>query len=200
MSGPAMEDRKGDLAFLLYATPFIINFAYTLYLWASSGISIMLPQLIFLEVTKSPYIFLIGFAAVVFGALLDFNSAAPDRRRNAVFSLSKRLQSIAVLSIVLALVAAWYAADFTVGGTVFNLLDGRYALVFPALLVFLSFLILPAVRLQGANLKNLLVVLLLIGSPAAVYEIGKANTIAGLGVGVILLFLAVFLLVRDRNS
>jgi hypothetical protein len=151
-------------------------------------------------VAQSPYIFFLGFAAVVFGAVLDFNSASPDRRRNALFALSKRLQVIAILSIFLALLSAWYAASFDAGGTLFNLLDARYPLVFPALLVFFSFLILPAVRLQGANLKNLLVVLLLVGSPAALYELGKRNTIAGLGVGLILLILAAYLLVRNRDQ
>ncbi len=200
MSGQPPEDRKGDLAFLLYATPFILNFAYALYLWAGVGISAILPQLVFLQVTQSSYVFLLGFAAVVLGAVLDYNAAAPERRRSALLSLSKRLQGIAVLSIVLALIAAWYAAGFDVGGTFFNLLDGRYPLVFPALLVFLSFVILPAVRLQGANLKNLLVVVLLIGSPLALYELGKRNTIAGLGVGLVLLLLAAFLLVRQRKD
>ena len=80
------------------------------------------------------------------------------------------------------------------------MLDGRYPLVFPALLVFLSFLILPSVRLQGANLKNLLVIVLLIASPAALYELGKRNTIAGLGVGLILLLAAAFLLLRNKKE
>jgi hypothetical protein len=200
LSGPAMEDRKGDLAFLLYATPFIINLAYALYLWAGVGISSMLPQLVFIQVAQSPFIFFIGLAAVLFGAVLDFNSVAPERRRNALFALSKRLQAIAILSIVLALIAAWYAAGFDLGVTFFNLLDGRYPLVFPALLVFFSFLILPAVRLEGANIKNFLVILLLIASPLALYEIGKRNTIAGLGVGLILLILAALLLVRNKKE
>ncbi|MDA4117289.1 MAG: hypothetical protein OK455_02985 [Thaumarchaeota archaeon] len=199
MSGPPMEDRRGDLAFLLYATPFIINLVYAVYLWAGAGLSSTLPQLVFLEVTQSPYIFLLGFAAVMFGAVLDLNSAAPERTRNAVIALSKRLQAIAVISIVLALVTAWYAAGFDLGTTFFNVLDGRYPLVVPALLVLFSFLILPAVRFQGANIKNLLIVVLLIGSPAALYEIGKRNTIAGLGIGLILLILAAFLLVRKKD-
>jgi hypothetical protein len=196
----AAEGRYGDIALILYATPFILNFVYALYLWLGSGISSILPPLVYLEVTQSPYIFLGGIAAVALAAVLDFNAEAPDRRKGVVAALSRRLQAIAVLAVVLAFVSAWYAAGFNLGGTAFNLLDGRFALVFPALLVFFSFLILPSVKLQGVNWKNLLVIVLLVASPAALYELGKRNTVAGLGVGLILLVLAAFLLVRTKKD
>jgi hypothetical protein len=193
-------DRNGDIALLLYAAPFILNFAYALYLWVGTGISAILPQLVFLEVTQNPYLFLAGFAAVSMAAVIDFNSEPPERKRIAVVTLSKRLQTIAVVSIVLAVLAALYAADFDASVMIFNLLDGRYPLVFPALLMFLSFLILPSVRLRGANMRNTLVVVLLIASPAALYELGKRNTIAGLGVGLILLLAAAYLLIRNAKE
>ena len=196
----ASAGRGGDVALLLYAAPFILNFVYTLYLWFGAGFTAILPQFVFLEVSQSPYMFLAGFAAVALAAVIDFSSEPPDSRRSGLVALSRRLQSVAVASIVLALVAAWYAAGFDVGTTIFNLLDGRYPLVFPALLVLLSFLILPSVRLQGANLKNLLVIVLLVASPAALYELGKRNTVAGLGIGLILLLAAAFLLVRDSKE
>jgi len=192
-------DRRGDVALFLYAAPFILNFVWALYLWSGTGLSMTLPQLVFLEVTQNPYLFLAGFAAVTFGALIDFTSEPPEGRNGALTTLSKRLQAIAVASVVLALISAWYAASFDVGVTLFNLLDGRYPLVFPALLVFLSFVILPSVRLQGANVKNLLTVVLLIASPVAIYELGKRNTVAGLGVGLILILAAAFLLLRDKK-
>jgi hypothetical protein len=192
-------DRRGDIALFLYAAPFILNFVWALYLWSATGLSSTLPQLVFLEVTQNPYLFLAGFAAVALAAMIDFNSEPPERRKSALSTLSKRLQAIAFLSVVLALVSAWYAADFGVGGTFFNLLDGRYPLVFPALIVFLSFIILPSVRLQGANARNLLVVVLLVASPVAIYELGKRNTVAGLGVGLILILAAAFLLLRDKK-
>jgi hypothetical protein len=193
-------DRNGVIALLLYAAPFILNFAYALYLWVGTGISAILPQLVFLEVTQNPYLFLAGFAAVSMAAVIDFNSEPPERKRIAVVTLSKRLQTIAVVSIVLAVLAALYAADFDASVMIFNLLDGRYPLVFPALLMFLSFLILPSVRLRGANMRNTLVVVLLIASPAALYELGKRNTIAGLGVGLILLLAAAYLLIRNAKE
>jgi len=192
-------DRNGDIALFLYSAPFVLSFAYALYLWVSTGLSATLPRLVYLEVTQSPYLFLAGFAAVVLAAVIDFNSEPPERRKIALSILSKRLQSIAFLSVALAFVSAWYAASFDLGGTLFNLLDGRYPLVFPALLVLLSFLILPSVRLEGANVGNLLVVLMLIASPVVIHELGRRNTVAGLGVGLILILAAAFLLLRDKK-
>ncbi len=199
MSGTKAE-RNGDIALLLYAAPFILSFAAALYFWSQAGFSAILPQLVFLEVTQNPYVFLAGFAAVALAAIIDFNSEPPERRKAALTTLSKRLQAIAIIAIVLALIAAWYAASFDVGLTIYNLLDARYPLVFPALLVFLSFVILPSVKLQGANTKNLLAVLLLLVSPVALYELGKRNTVAGLGVGLILLLAAAFLMLRNKKE
>ncbi len=194
-----MEAKYGDVALLLYAAPFILNFVYALYLWAGVGLSSVLPQLVFLEVSQSPYVFLVGFAAVAAAALIDFNSEAPNAKRSATLALSRRLQAIAFISLVLAFFAAWYSAGGDLGTALFNMLDGRYPLVFPALLVFFSFVILPSVRLQGANMKNLLVVVLLIASPAALYELGKRSTVAGLGVALILLLAAAYLLVNKKD-
>ncbi len=192
--------RNGDVALLLYAAPFVLNFVYALYLWLGAGLSATLPQYVFLEVAQSPYLFLAGFGAVLLAAFLDFGAEAPEARKGALVALSKRLQLVAGVSVVLAFLSAWYSAGFDAATAGFNLLDGRYPLVFPALLVFVSFLILPSVKLQGANRKNLLVTVLLIASPAVLYEVGKRNTVAGLGLGLILLLAAAFLLLRDSRE
>ena len=194
------EAKYGDVALLLYAAPFILNFVYALYLWFGAGFSAIMPQLVYLEVTQSPYIFLAGFAAVALAVVIDFDAEPSNTRKSATAALSRRLQIIALISVLLAFVAAWYSASGDLGTGVLNLVDGRYPLVFAAVLVFFSFLILPSVRLQGANEKNLLIVLLLIASPVALYELGKRDTIAGLGVGLILLLAAAFLLVNSKKE
>ena len=192
--------KYGDVALLLYAAPFIINFVYAIYLWSGLGFSSTLPQLIFLEVTQNPFIFLAGFAAVAFAVVLDFNDEPADLRRSSLFKLSGRIQAIAALSLVLSLIAAFYAAGGDPNMTVLNVLGGRYSLVFPALLVFLSFVILPSVRTQVSSVRNLLVIVFLVASPVALYELGKRNTIAGLGVGLILILAAAFLLIRTKRD
>lgn len=195
-----VRERNGDIALFLYLAPFILNFAYALYLWAGVGLSATLPQLVYLEVSQNPYVFLLGFAAVAFAAVIDFNSEGPESRRNAVLALSRRLQWLALVSIVLAFLAGWYSAGGDLATGLLNVVDGRYPLVFPAILVLFSFIILPSVRLEGANRQNLLVIILLIASPAALYELGKRDSIAGLGVSLILILLAALLLSRSRKS
>jgi len=195
-----VEPKYGDVALLLYAAPFILNFVYALYLWFGAGISAVLPQLVFLEVSQSPYIFLAGFAAVALASVIDFNAEAPNAKKSATVALSKRLQIIALVSVVLAFFAAWYSAGGDLGTGVLNMVDGRYPLVFPALLVFFSFVILPSVKLQGANMKNLVMIVLLIASPAALYEVGKRSSVAGLGVALILLLAAAYLLVNNKKD
>jgi hypothetical protein len=195
-----MEAKYGDVALLLYAAPFILSFFYALYLWFGVGFSSIMPQLVYLEVTQSPYIFLAGFAAVALAVVIDFNAEPSNARKSATAALSRRLQLIALISVVLAFIAAWYSASGNLGIGVLNLVDGRYPLVFAAVLVFFSFLILPSVRLQGANRMNLLIIVLLIASPAALYELGKRNSIAGLGVGLVLVLVAAFLLVNKKKD
>ncbi|MDA4116076.1 MAG: hypothetical protein OK442_05930 [Thaumarchaeota archaeon] len=195
-----MEPKYGDLALLLYAAPFILNFVYALYVWSGVGLSAVMPQIVYLEVTQSPYIFLAGFAAVVLAVILDFDAEPANARKGATATLSKRLQLIALISVVLAFISAWYSAGGDLGTGVLNLVDGRYPLVFPAVLVLFSFLILPSVKLQGANTKNLLVILLLIASPAALYEVGKRDSIAGLGIGLALVLVAAYLLVNNKKD
>jgi len=199
LNSPKAE-RNGDIAVLLYAAPFILNFVYALYLWGGAGFSATLPQLVFLEVTQNPYVFLLGFAAVAFAAVLDFDNSTLEARRTSVLALSKRLQAIAGLALVLAALAAFYAAGGDLGTAGYNLLDGRYPLIFPAVLLLLSFVILPSFKFESVNRTNALVVILLIGSPIALYEIGKRDSIAGLGTGLILLLLGAYVLVTQKKQ
>ena len=195
-------DELGDVAFFLYLTPFIATFLYTMYLWVQSGISPVLPQLVFLEVTQSPYLFLVGIVAVTVAGVLDVNDENPATRKAAVAKLSLRLQTIALVSIVLAVVAAVYSSGGDLGNAFFNLLDGRYPLVFPALLVLMSFLILPALdvrKLDSRNAQSVAVVVLLLASPAALHEVGKVNPVAGLASAFALLLAAAAVFLRAQK-
>lgn len=196
-------DELGDLAFFLYLTPFIATFLYTMYLWVQNGISPVLPQLVFLEVTQSPYLFLVGVVAVTLAGVLDVRDENPASRRAAVQRLSQRLQAIALACIVLAAIAAVYSSGGDLGNAFFNLLDGRYPLVFPALLVLMSFLILPAMdvsKLGPQAIRYLLVVILLLASPLALHEVGKLDTVGGIGTSLVLLLAAAALFLRTQKS
>ena len=58
------KERREDVSFLLLLVPFAVSGIYGLLLWVTTGASAILPPTVFLQVTESPYVFLIGFAAV----------------------------------------------------------------------------------------------------------------------------------------
>ncbi len=191
-----------DIAFLLYLVPFIVSGAYAMVLWTQTGLSETIPQSAYLEVTENPDVFLIGLFAVLLAAMLEVAGRDAGGRRAELFSLSKRLQSVALVSFVLSLLMAWYTAGFSgnLSAFVLTFLAGRYAAVFPALLVLFSFMILPTFTLQRRHVRSLAGVISLVAVPAAMYEIGRRNIGAGYLVAVILLALGIFLIAMRRPS
>ena len=191
---------RRDIPFLLFLVPFVLSGVYALYLWVSTGISPVLPSSVFLEVTESPYVFIVGFLAVIAGASMDIIQAEPSARRATLESESSALQKIALAALVLGGLSAWYSAGFDPGAAATNFLDGRYVIVFPALLILFSFLFLPAVAIRGVRLRNAVVVVLLLGVPLSVHEVGKLNFFAGMASGLVLLAIALYLYLSGRPS
>jgi uncharacterized membrane protein YhaH (DUF805 family) len=83
-------------------------------------------------------------------------------------------------------------------------LEGRYVVVFPALVIIVSFLFLPAVTIKRGQATGLAIIVLLLAVPLSIDEIGKRNFYAGLGAGVALLAIALYLYLttqgRDEKS
>ena len=196
------SDTYGDLAFILYAVPLVICAIYGVVLWAQAGFGAILPESAYLGVTKSPYVFLVGLTAVLLAAALDVTNEEFENRRTGLFTVSKRLQKLAVVCFVLALITAWYATGFTgdAGSIVLTFLSGRYAMVFPALLVVFSFLILPTLRIQKQQIKSLAAVLCLLAVPGVIYAVGKRNLGASFAVSLVLMIIALFLFVSANRS
>jgi hypothetical protein len=194
------RERNDDLAFLLYLVPFIISAVYALYLWAGTGLSAVLPQFVFLQVTQSPYVFLVGLLAVVVGSAIDALGADDTSRRERLVSLSQRLQWIAVIALIFALLSAWYAAGFDPGGAIFNLLSGRYSVIFPGLLMLYSFLILPSLQLERSKMSGLLAVVFMLAAPLVLYEVGKRSYPVGMGGALVLIVLGVVLFIRGQRK
>jgi hypothetical protein len=190
---------RQDIPFLLFLVPFAISTVYALYLWATTGISAVLPSSVFLQVTENPYVFLVGFVAVMAAAALDIQFADPANRRTKLLQESSTLQKVAVVALILGLVSAWYAAGFDLGGAAANVAAGRYVIVFPALVILFSFLILPSVTVRRDQLRNVVIVLLLLAVPLAVDEIGKRDFFAGMGAAVALLALALYLYLTTKR-
>jgi hypothetical protein len=196
------SDTHADLAFVLYIVPLAACSIYGLVLWAQAGFGAILPQSAYLGVTKSPYVFLVGLTAVLLAATLDVTNEEVDKRKAGLFTVSKRLQRLALVCFVLALITAWYATGFTgdAGSVVFTFLSGRYAMVFPALLVAFSFLILPTLRVQKQQVKSLVAVLCLLAVPGVIYVVGKRYFGESLAVSLILIIVALFLFFSARRS
>lgn len=185
-----------DVSFLLLFVPFIASGLYALYLWAGQGISFFLPEQAYLGVTRNPDIFLLGTLAVLLSVILEVSIEDPSKRAERAISVSRRLQRLAAASFVLAIITAWYANGFALdfSGTGLDLFLGKYTTVFPALLIFLSFLIVTPLRLGSLAQTKTLAIILLLAVPAVIYEVGRRNTQLGLAGSLLLTILAVSLL------
>ncbi|MGA2665771.1 MAG: hypothetical protein ABSF83_12605 [Nitrososphaerales archaeon] len=194
------SDIREDVPFVLFLVPFVVSGVYAIYLWAQAGLSSTLPQTVFLQVTENPYVFLLGFLAVIVGAMIDVMLAEPSQRKLKIVQESSTLQKIAVAALVLGCLSAWYAAGFDLGTGANNVVAGRYVVVFPALLVLFSFLMLPSVTVKKDQLNGVLVVVLLLLVPLSVDEIGKRSFFAGMGAGIVLLVIAIYLYLRNQTG
>lgn len=190
-----------DVSFLLLFVPFIASGLYALYLWSGQGISFFLPEQAYLGVTRNPDIFLIGTLAVLLSVVLEVTIEDPAKRAERAASVSRRLQRLAAASFILAITTAWYANGFALdfGGTGLDVFLGRFTVVFPALLILLSFLIVTPLRLRSLAQAKTLAIIILLAVPLVIYEVGRRNTQLGLAGSLLLTILAVSLLNWKRN-
>jgi hypothetical protein len=197
-----IRGRYEDISTLLYMVPFIASGVYGLMLWVQSGISLVLPTSVYLTVTRDPILFVVGSLAVMSGLIIELNYTEPAARPAKLLSLGKVLQSIAVASLVLVLICALYANGFTdLNGTVSDFIIGKYGLVFPAMLVLLSYLITARFRLEALMNRNVMAIVALLLVPASLYEIGRHHTGLGIGIAFLLLMVGLALyIVPERKS
>jgi len=192
------RENREDVPFLLFLVPFAVSGLYAILLWVQTGVSATLPQTVFLQVTESPYVFLIGFIAVIAGVVMDVVYTDPLRRRAKLIEESTTLQIIAVTALVLGILSAWYSAGFDLGTAATNVLSGRYVIIFPALLVIFSFLMLPAVNIRKDQTNIVVIAVLLLAIPLVVDEVGKRSFFTGMLLGLALLVAALYLYLRSQ--
>jgi hypothetical protein len=189
--------RNEDFSTLLLLVPFIASGAYAIYLWVSSGLTPLLPTGVYLNVTRDPYIFLAGILAVLVGLIVDLNGTGPSNRHGRLAANSSYLQKTAAACFLLSLIMAWYANGFVnVLGAAQDFVVGRYSIIFPTLLVLLSFLINPSLNLRGAASAKFLGFLAILSVPAVVYEVGKRNAVVGLSGAAVIMVVGLYLLLR----
>jgi hypothetical protein len=144
------------------------------------------------------YVFLIGFVAVIAGVVIDVVYTDPALRRAKLVQESTTLQIIAVTALVLGILSAWYSAGFDLGTAATNVLSGRYVIIFPALLIIFSFLMLPAVNIRKDQTNIVLIAVLLLAIPLAVDEVGKHSFFSGMLLGLALLVAALYLYLQSQ--
>jgi uncharacterized membrane protein YhaH (DUF805 family) len=106
-----------------------------------------------------------------------------------------------VASLILSLLGAWYANRFVdLSGTVSDFLIGRYSVLFPAVLILLSYLVTIPLKVESLRNAKVLGAISLVLVPVAVYEVGKRDTAVGLAVALVLLALGVTLFLRSEKS
>jgi hypothetical protein len=174
-----------DVSTILYMVPFLLSGIYGVILWLQNGISITPPSSVYLTVSRDPYVFMAGSLAILLGLVIELGGTEPGKRPLKLSSLGNTLQTIAAASLVLAILTALYANGFTdVSGAADDFVVGRYALVFPAIMVLLSYLITARFKFESlANTKALAMVALLL-VPVSIYELGKRE----LGLGMLTAF------------
>ena len=189
-----------DLSAVLFLVPFLASGIYAIVLWAGKGASLLLPTDTYLTVTRDPYVFLIGIFAVFGGVYFELSATERDKRRDKISSLSGTLQKIAAASFVLALLSALYANGFDPSGTVLDFVVGRYSLVFPAMLVLFSYLIITPFNTGGFGMRSLAGIVVMLLVPAEIYEVGKRNSFVGISFGFVLLLVGMFILLWSRSK
>ena len=192
---------SGNFVPILYLVPFIASGAYGLYLWVRNGLTGILPTNVYLGVTRDPYVFVIGSLAVFLGVILDASSSDISRRRMKIKSVSDNLQSLALMCLVLSLIGAFYANGFSdLTDSITDFVVGRYSIVFPTVLVVLSYLLTIKVSVDSLFNTKFIAVVLLILSPAAVYELGRRNEAVGVGAGLVLVIIGLFFFFRKSTK
>jgi hypothetical protein len=180
--------RAEDFSTILYLVPFIASGVYGLVLWVQNGISLTLPTSVYLTVTRDPYLFMLGSLSIMLGIIIEVNETDSGARPAKLVSLGNTLQSIAAASLILVLLSAWYANGFTdLTGMATDFIVGRYGLVFPAVLVLLSYLLSAQFNLVSLANRKVLAIVAMLLVPVSLYEIGKRDVFAGLLVSLLLL-------------
>lgn len=193
--------RYEDISTLLYLVPIVGGIVYAIALWIQSGVSLVLPSDVYLAVTRDPILFMAGTLAVLLGLMIEVNSTEPAARPSKLASLGRTVQSIGIASLVIVLLSAWYSNGFTdLAGTATDFVVGRYGIVFPAMMVLLSYLLTARFGFRSLADRKVMAMVVLLLVPVSIYEIGKRQIALGLGVAFVLILIGMFLLLAPGRK
>ena len=169
-----------NISFILYLVPLISSTIYAISLWASEGLSLTLPETVYLSVTKDPYLFLVGFLAICCAVLIEVFGSSKESRLSRIETNSKQIQILAVISFSAAVLSVWSTIgySFDISRTLQILLAGRYALIFPLMLFILAFLLNTSLKFNLLSFNNLMKnasFILMIASPLIFYGLWRIH-------------------------
>lgn len=165
------RDSAEDVTFILYILPILINGLFGLWSWVAGGADLASLQKTYSNITREPVIFLAGLLAVCAAVILDVKYAAGSPE-----AVDRRVTRLAYFCFIAALIIALISAGFNLPRCLTLFLQGRYALIFPALLVALGFLIrLRGLVVSSKRLLRGLSLILLLFSPVTLYLLWRLS-------------------------
>lgn len=191
-----------DASFILFILPIVVSGLYAIYAGITSAAFNIET---YVAVTSNPFVFIIAIAAVCAAMLLEVYYSPPEMRSKKIDVNARRMQKLAIVTLVLSVLAAGVA----IGAAPLPLfigtfLIGRYPILFSALLVFLSFLVVIPLKFQNLGksaVTNALAIILLILAPIA-YSIGGGGSIPfepRAAAATLLVILGLILLIRSNS-
>ena len=164
------KDSVEDTTFILYIIPILLNGGYGLWSWVAGGADLAALQQAYSYLTREPLIFLAGLLAVCAAVILDTRYLSP------LEVVDERVTRLAFFCFISALIIAMAATGFNLSSGLILFLRGRYALIFPALLMVLTFLFRVKVDLtQPKGLWRGLSLILLLTSPLTLYLLWRTG-------------------------
>ncbi len=200
------KDLAEDGAFFLYLGPLIAAIAYAAYEWYTlDRTSYSMPQLAYLIVSKSQYLFLLSVVLVCLGIIVDVRGANRPERESVVSANSTRLQILGISTLVISFAAALSVVGYFDVATAFaNFLNGRYALIFGFLMLGTSIILSPR-QLLGRSTRGsfgeVIGLLLMAASPVVLYGLIRVHlpAIAGVAAGTLVFIFGLYLLVAGSK-
>ncbi len=158
------KDNVEDIVYTLYIFPILINGVYGLWGLASNGADLHALQKVYSNLTREPIIFLAGLVAVCIAVVLD------ARHLGGKDGIEGRVSRLAYSCFASALVTALASTGFNIPSGISLFLEGRYALIYPIMLIVLGIL----VRVENLSISfravgRGLCLPLLLASPLALY-------------------------------
>jgi hypothetical protein len=195
------KDFGEDVAFLLYLVPIAVSIIYGAVDWAETAKTSTMPPSAYLDVSKSPYLFLVSLVAICLAVILEVRAANTSERSGIVQANITRMQILAVVVLIVSFLASISAGSYDLP-TAFSLfVSGRYALIYAFFLIGISLLLAPKQVLgnfKAASLPDIVGMLLVAGAPVLFYLALKVHlriSISAIGslivgiVGIVLLLM-----------